>query len=233
MKELDLRSIFFLLLSRLKYLILGLVLGAVLLGCYTAFLVPKKYVSHASIYIYNIAENTQASAATSSNLSASERLATTVQTAATADWALEEASKMLGERLTSAELKRYTTFTPVPDTSFLNITVSYTDPELAQQSCNVMTQIAVQAFEATGETGSTRITQYAVPAQESSPGLVKMSILGGLGGMLIVAVIVILISMLNTTVQSKEDLQKVLDIPVLGEIPSFDLSGKGGNKRGR
>ncbi len=233
MKELDLRSIFFLLLSKIKYLILGLVLGAVLLGCYTTFLVPKKYISHASIYIYNIAENTQASAATSSNLSASERLATTVQTAATADWALEEASKLLGDRLSASQLKRYTTFTPVPDTSFLNISVSCLDPELAQQGCNVMTQIAVRAFEATGETGSTRITQHAVPAVENSPGLVKMCVLGGLGGLLVVAVIIILISLLNTTVQSKEDLQKILDVPVLGEIPSFDISGKGGNKRGR
>ncbi len=233
MKELDLRAVFFLLLSKVKYLIFGVVIGAILLGCYTSFLVPKKYVSHASIYIYNIAENTQASAATSSNLSASERLATTVQTAATADWALEEASRLLNDRLTAAQLKRYTTFTPVPDTSFLNISVSCTDPELAQQGCNVMTQIAVQAFEATGETGSTRITQVAVPAKESSPSVVKMCILGGLAGFLLVAVIIILISMLNTTVQGKEDIQKILEIPVLGEIPSFDLSGKGGKKRDR
>ncbi len=233
MKELDLQSVFFLLLSKVKYLILGLVLGAVLLGCYTTFLVPKKYVSRSSIYIYNIAENTQASAATSSNLSASERLATTVQTAATADWALEEAALLLDNQLSAAQLKRYTTFTPVPDTSFLNITVTCTDPELAQRSCNVMTQIAVKAFQETGETGSTKITQIAVPAVESSPGLVKMCILGGFGGLLIVAAIIILLSMLNTTVQSKEDLQKMIDVPVLGEIPSFDLSGKGGNARGR
>ena len=233
MKELDLQSIFFLLLSKLKYLILGMVLGAVLLGCYTTFLVPKKYISHASIYIYNIAENTQASAATSGNLSASERLATTVQTAATADWALEEASNLLENRLSAAQLKRYTTFTPVPDTSFLNVSVSCTDPELAQQSCNVMTQIAVRAFEATGETGSTRITQYAVPAKDNSPALVKVCVLGALAGLLIVAVIIIFVSLLNTTVQGKEDIQKMLNVPILGEIPSFDIVGKGGNKRGR
>ncbi len=233
MKELDLRAVFFLLLSKIKYLIIGLVIGAVVLGCYTSFFVPKKYVSHASIYIYNIAEDTQASAATSSNLSASERLATTVQTAATADWALEEASQLLNKRLTASQLKRYTTFTPVPDTSFLNISVTCTDPELAQQGCDAMTRIAVQAFEATGETGSTRITQVAVPARENSPSIFKMCILGGLAGFLLVAVVIVLLSMLNTTVQSKEDIQKALDIPVLGEIPSFDLTGKGGKKRGR
>lgn len=232
MQELDLRSILYLLLTRIKWIILGFVAGALLLGGYSALLLPEQYTSSAMLYVYNMSNKGESQTATTGNLTAAEQLTKTIRAATTADWALNRASEELGDRLSAKELGQITSFSSVEETAFLSISVTYTDALLAQQACDVMAQTAVDAFAATGETGSAKVYQPAVTAQKTSPNVAKHAVLGAFVGVVIAVAVILLNFMMNTTVRDKVDLQRRLNVPVLGEIPSFDLATKGGRKHG-
>ncbi len=231
MQELDLRAILFLLLTRIKWIVLSVVVGAVLLGAYANFAMPDKYTSFAMLYMTNLDEETNAAAATASNLTASERLVKTVQTATTAPWALATASSQLGGELSSGQLGSCISFSSVEETSFLKISFTHTDPDLAKRACDVIANTAVTAFTATGETGKASVYQRAVTSTKTSPNVPRMVILGAALGLVIAAAVIILLSLLNNTVRDKEDIQHRLNVPVLGEIPSFEFVAKGGKRK--
>ncbi len=230
MQELDLREILYLLLAKIKWIILGFVAGAVLLGVYASVFVPELYTSSAMMYISNISEDVEANAATSSNLTAAERLVTTVKTATTAKWALDSAAGKMGGRMTAGELGGAVSFAAVKDTSFLRVSVTHTDPKLAQEACDVMLVVAVEAFTATGETGKATVFQTATAAGQTSPNVKRSAAIGAVVGAIVAVAIILLCKMFDNTVRDKENLQRRLNVPVLGEIPSFELAAKGGKK---
>lgn len=231
MQELDLRSIFFLLLVRIKWIVLSIVIGGFLFGSYAMFLVPEKYTSTAMLYMTNLDKENNLLVATSSNLSASERLVKTVKAATTAPWVLAEASERLDGALSSGALSSTISFAPVEDTSFLKISVTHTDPLLAQRACDVVADTAVIAFAATGETGEARVYQPAVKATKTPKNTFRFMLIGAALGALIPAVIIILSNILSITVYDKDDIQRRLNVPILGEIPSFKLATKGGKRK--
>ncbi len=231
MQELDLRSVFFCLLSRIKWIILATVVGALLFGLYAAVALPEKYTSSAMLYMTNLGDEADIQAATNSNLSASERLVKTVQTATTAPWALKEASDRLGGALTPGALSSTLNFSLVEETSFLRLSVTYTDPELARRACDVIAETAVIAFEATGETGNARVYQTAVKASKTSPNVPRLTMLGAAFGFLVAVIIIVVSSTLSVTVCDKDDVQRRLNVAVLGEIPSFKVATKGGKRK--
>ena len=182
------------------------------------------------MYMTNLDEEANTQAATSSNLSASERLVKTVHMATTAPWALKEASTRLGGALTPSQLSSILNFSPVEQTSFLKLSVTHVDPELAQRACDAVAETAVIAFTATGETGNARVYQTAVEATKTSPNVPRLVMLGALLGLLLSVGVILLSMFFSTTVCDKDDVQRRLSVPVLGEIPSFKVVTKGGKR---
>ena len=230
MREMDFRAIVYLLLSRIKWIILCLVVGALLLGSYTALFLPEEFTSTAMIYVVNQEDTTNTDTATSGNLTASERLVKTVRAATTANWALNQASAKMDRKISAGALGRNTVFSTVAGTSFLKISVTYTDAALARQACNVMAQTSIDAFAATGEKGSARLFQEATIAVKTAPNTTQNTLLGAVAGAAIAVVVILLSAILNNTVRDKEELADRIDVPILGEIPSFELAAKGGRK---
>lgn len=233
MQELDLRSILYLLLAKIKWIVLGLVVGALLFCCFTALFVPVKYTSKALVYVSNASADHVSDETTTSSLAAAERLVKTLRVASTTEFSLQNASQRLNGQITPKELLKAVAFSGIEETSILQVSVTHTDPVLAQEACFVMAETAVSSFSSTGEIGEAHVMDgAATKAVKTSPNVGKNTVLGALIGSLLVIVVVVLQALLNNTIRDKEDLQSRIDIPVLGEIPSFDLAVKGGRKHG-
>lgn len=232
MQELDLRSIFYLLLARVKWLIVALAAGAILFGGYTVLFMEDQYTSYAQVYVRNVAEDYSANAATSSNLSASERLAKTIQVGITSNTNLREVVGKLNGKMTASQLRSSVQFSQTKETSFLKIMVTCPDPALAQEACQLMAKASEEVFTATGEPAVATVYEDAQKAVKTGPGTVKNAVIGGLAGLVIAVAMVFLHVLFDNTVRDKDDLRAHLDVPILGEIPSFDLAGKGGKKHG-
>ena len=230
MQDLDLRSLFFLLLTRIKWIILAVAVGMIAFGSYAKFILPEEYTSSAMLYMINLEEDANTQVATNGNLVASERLVKTVRTATTAPWALQEASDRLNGALSPSTLSSLITFSLVEETSFLRLSVTYTDPKLTRLACDAVAETAVVAFAATGEAGNARVYQPAVTASKTSPNVLRFVLMGATFGFVVAVVVIVASTIFSTTVYDKDDIQRRLNVAVLGEIPSFKPKTKGGNR---
>jgi capsular polysaccharide biosynthesis protein len=77
------------------------------------------------------------------------------------------------------------------------------------------------------EGSSTKIIDYAkVPSYPSSPNLKQNCLLGALAGILIAVIYVTLRVLLDVRIKTDEDLTAMFDVPVLGQIPDFNVVQK-------
>lgn len=230
MQELDIRDVFRLLLARIHWLIIATVLGAVLLGGYAALFLPEQYTSTAMVYISNVRPDYDANATTSSNLTSAEKLGKIIRVAAMTETSLQNASLRLDGKLSVGALRGSVAFAQIEETPFMQVAVTNTDPALAREACQVMAEVTVDAFTRTGEVGKAIVFNDAIPASKTSPNVPRNVLIGALAGLVTAITVVALQLFLNSTIRDRADLRTRMDVPVLGEIPSFDLATKGGKK---
>ncbi len=230
MQELDLHLVFTLLLAKIKWIIISVAAGVLLFASYAYFFVADTYTSSVLVYVRNVATGTQANSATASNLSASEYLANTYAVAIKTEPVLNEASAELRGVLTAKELSDSVSVSSVKETSFLKISVEHGDPQTAQLVCSTIAKVSATSFDEIGEVGSAKVVGDASKAVKTAPNVPRSAILGAILGLALSAFVIILREMLNNTVRDKTTLQTKFDVPVLGEIPSFDPAKQ---RRGR
>ena len=106
------------------------------------------------------------------------------------------------------------------DTRIMYITVTHTDPALAQRIANAVRDAAAQHALAVMDIEAVNVAELAdLPTQKKAPSIAKYTVLGGLlGGFLSVAVLAVLF-LLDDTIKTPQDLEKYLGITTLGTIP--------------
>ena len=70
-------------------------------------------------------------------------------------------------------------------------------------------------------------------ASKTAPTAVKSAIIGALLGLVLTVGVILIRQFTNNTIRDKYDLVAHLDVPVLGEIPSFEFAKKKTAKGGR
>ena len=107
-QEINLAEIFFLLLSKIKFIILLTVLAGGALFCYSKFWLPLKYTSSVSIFVKNSNQN-DSQTATASDLTAAKSLASTYIVILDDDVVYDRVSEMLIEAYGSDQMSRFFT----------------------------------------------------------------------------------------------------------------------------
>ena len=73
------------------------------------------------------------------------------------------------------------------------------------------------------EGSSAKIIDFAkVPENPASPNATKNAVVGALVGLILAAILVFLEMVLDTRIQSQEDLMRISQIPMLGSIPNMN-----------
>lgn len=231
MQEINLKSLCLLLLSKLKWIVVSVAVGVLLFGSYAYLFVPDQYASSVMVYIRNMYAGSEVNSATAGNLSASEYLVGTVQVMIKTDLVINKTVEQLDGQMTAGELKGAISTSIVQDTPMLKITVQHGNAELAREACAAIASTSAEAFTEL-EASSAYVVGAPTNPVRTSPNIMKNALIGGLLGGVLVVVIVLVRHFMDDTIHNKRDLQMHLDVPVLGEIPSFDLAVSR-KKRGR
>lgn len=125
--------------------------------------------------------------------------------------------------LTVPAVKGALTVTPVSDTQILQIKYQNKSPEVAKEILeNVTNEFVVLAKELVPNGNVRVIEAVQLPENPVAPNK-KMNIaIAFLLGLMVSVGVVFLLEYLDNTFKSKENLEKELDIPVIGLIPSFE-----------
>ena len=233
MQEMDIRLIFGVLLARIKWIVASVAVGILLFSSYAYFFVPEQYTSSALLYVRNMASDTEANSATVSNLSAAEYLANTYAVVMKTEPVLNKAYTRLNGELSMGELKGMISSSLMENTTLLKVSAKHSDPKTAQRACSAMAYAIADTFPTvTGEVTSAKVVEDATAAVQTAPNVLRNGLIGALVGLVLSVAVILLREFLDNTVRDKDTLQMQMDVPVLGEIPSFtpNHSRKGGKR---
>lgn len=212
------------LIKKLHWLLLVGVLCALLAFVIVRFFVTPTYESRVSFYVYNTSDTTVHSGTINNNdLQAAESLATTYSKILSSNTVRSAVLDALDEpALTRKDLNRMVDVSVIPDTQLLEVVVTSTD---AEQACDIADAYAnaapTEIIRITKAGGVEVVDQPEVATEKASPRTVFDTAAGMIIGMIAAAVYVILKMLSDRTIYLPEDLESMLGITVLGQIPEI------------
>ena len=200
--EIDLREIAGLLLRKLKILILFLILGGLIAGSVTRFLITPQYTGTSMIFIL-----TKTTSVTSlADIQLGSELTTDFVMLATSRPTLERVIDELDLTEEPKDLQEMITVSNPADTRILQIDVSNPDPQLAADISNALADATADAVADIMSTDRPSIVEEAVvPEAPSSPSLMKNAMLGAMAGLFLAMAIVILRFLMDDTIKTEDD----------------------------
>ncbi len=216
--EIDLKEVFYLLLSHWKSIFLAMLIGAAIFGAYHTFLLKPSYQADASIYI-----TSTDSMISFSDLQLSAALTDDYANIIKSRTVLNRVIDELDLNLNYKQLGALISVENPDSTHIVDIKVTCDDPELSRNITNSLMNISVdQIYQVIGS-GEPTVIDYAMAeaVQDVTPGLKKYLMLGALLGALIVCAIVVLRMLTDTTLKTVDDIDRDLHLPVLAAVPYY------------
>ena len=117
----------------------------------------------------------------------------------------------------------------------LIITALQPDPALAKKVVDTLSEISSEYIAEKMEVTAPKIIEEGeIPITQSSPSLLRNTAIGGMLGILAAVFLICVAVILNDSIQSEDDIERYLQLPVLAVVP--DKSGaskKSTNKKKR
>ena len=221
-QTIDLVELFFFLLSKLHYIVLGMVLGGVLLGFYASSRVVPIYTATSKLFIRG-----QTGMSIISDLQIGTVLTLDYQEVFKTWEVHEMVNEQLGTNFSYSKLQSMLTVTNPEDTRVMYITIRDTDAQRAADIANAYGTAAKRFITETMFTDEPSTFSVAlVPSTASSISVTNYIIRGILVGTVLAGGILVLVFLLDNRPKSPEDIMRCANIPTLAVIPMHpELSG--------
>ena len=234
MDELNLKDIFNIFWTKKFEIILIIAIAIVIGFIYSYVLVKPEYKSTTSILL---AKSNTAQAddgtITSSEITLNQNLVATYSDLIKTDKVLTQVINNLQINKTVEELQKNIQVSAKKDTEIIEISVTDADNEMARRIANEAAQVFItQIAQEYYNMDNVYVVDEAIA--ESAPYNInhtKDLVIFVAAGFVIACIYVLIANMLDTTVKSKEDIEKKLGLTVLTSIPMCDFKkAKGGKK---
>ena len=223
--EIDLIEILYALKKKALIILAALLAGALIAGVYTKLMITPLYSATSTVLVIS-KETTLTSIA---DLQFGSQLTKDYSMLITSRSVLEEVLDNLGLDMGYGALKG-NVFTNNPsEPRILQITVTNPDPQLAKELADELAAVSSEYIGDKMEVVPPKIIEKAeVPAAQSSPSMSRNVMLGALAGLVLSAGVVILMTVMNDSIRSEDDIERYLNIPALASIPDRKdyISGK-------
>lgn len=230
--EIDLGEIFHVLLGRLGIIILsGIVLGLISIVGTMLFIDPQ-YESTTKIVVLSKQDN---NTLTNQDMQTSTLLTKDYAELIKSRTVTEGVIAELNLDLEHKELLEKISVENQTDTRIVAISVRDEDPYMASQIANAIRDVASVHIQEVMDVDAVNVVETAnIPNESASPSLVKNGILGGVLGVVLSVIIILAVYLSNDTVKTPEDVERYLQLSVLGNIPLMDKEKKSKKqKRGK
>ena len=227
-KTIDLVELFYYLLSKLHFIILGMVVGALLLGSYASSRAVPIYTATSKLYIMG---------QTGTNIIADLQIGSVLTMDYQEVFKTWEVHQMVNEQLGLnygySQLQGMLSVENPEDTRVLYITIRDTDAQRAADIDNAYAAAAKKFITQTMDTDEPSTFSIAlVPSVAGGTSITGYIIRGILLGTVLAGGILVLIFLLDNRPKSPEDIMRYANIPTLAVIPKHpELSGDKQHRR--
>ena len=194
----------------------------------TKFLITPMYSSSATMLVVT-KETTLSSLA---DLQLGSQLTNDYEILISSRPVLQEAIEELGLEISYKRLRSMITISNPNDSRMLIISTLQADPELAKNVVDTVAEISSEYIAEKMEVTAPKIIEEGeVPIFQSSPNLLRNTAIGGMLGILAAVFLICVAVILNDSIQTEDDIERYLQLPVLAVVP--DKSGSSRKSAGR
>ena len=220
--EIDVVQMLKVLWKRKLFIALAAIVTGAIAFAYSSFVVKPEYTSTTRIYVVN-RNQADKPGLTNQDLQAGSYLVKDYREIILSQDVLEKVATNLKLDIPAKTLASKVQVTVPADTRIVSISVKDKQPEEASRIANSLREVAAEKIIAVTRVSDVTTLEEARPATTpSSPNVRRNTLLGFLGGAVVTVITVLLIELLDTRVKRPEDVEDVLQIPLLGVVPDLD-----------
>lgn len=217
----SIEEIFEALKKRWKMIALITILATVVSGVLSFFVINPVYEASTKVFIGK--EENSEEGYNSSDIQMYQKLLKTYAQAIKTRDLLDAAIKETKYDLTVGQVSSGLTVTPVTDTQILEIKYQSLDPKEAEVILKSISNEFIKISKELVPNGNVRVIETVeMPENPISPNKVMNIAIAFLLGLMVSVGLVFLLEYMDNTYKTKEQLEKELEIPVLGIIPTID-----------
>lgn len=215
--EINLQDLFFFLKRKLWLIVLITIIFAAAAFAVSGFIITPMYTASTRIYVLNRSNETTIAY---SDLQISSQFVTDYQELITGRNVTGIVISKMGLDMTDGQLKKKIEVTSPANTRIIHITVESKDPKEAAEIANCVREVATEQIQSIMDAESVRLVYAAeVPQEASSPSVVKYTAIGSVLGLFLILAILIVKHLSDCTIRSEEDVERYLELGVLGTVP--------------
>ena len=217
--EIDLVEVFFTLVHSWRALILGALFGAVLLAAVHVFFIKPSFEASTELYI-----TSNDSMISLQDLQIGTQVAEDYRQIIKSRFVLNQVIEAMQLDMSYDRLNSMVTVTNPNNTHIIKTAVRSGDLALSRDIANELLSISIERIYQVVGTNEPSVIDYseANAVEDVSISFRKFVLIGALVGLLLVAVIVIIRMVMNSTIRTEDDVEKYLGMTVLAAIPYFD-----------
>lgn len=139
------------------------------------------------------------------------------------DKVLSQVEEKLGINSNTKDLTKMINVSAKADTDIINISVTDTSPQFAQEVANTLVDVFQQEVTNIMKMNNVQVIDYAqVPERPVSPNVMLNTAVAALIGLILGIIIAVLRYILDDTVKDVDNITEIMDVPVIGSIPKFN-----------
>jgi capsular polysaccharide biosynthesis protein len=217
-EEIDLLELLNLLRQNVLWIVGAALIAAVLCLAVCKFCLTPRYEASIELIVNSRQDNT--AAITNDNITSAKSLTSAYAIVIKSNIVLDEVIETLGLDMTCDQLANTISVESVDSTQIMEVTVENEDPQIAGEIVQTIAEIAPDRIVDLVEAGSCKIvSKVAINTSPVFPSTKKFVLIAALAGACLVSAALILQHLLHNYIEDDDDVQRELNIPVLGLLP--------------
>ena len=170
--------------------------------------------------IVNVQSNENQSMLTSDQIYAGEKLGVVYGEIIKSRAVLNPVIERLNLDISTEQLAKMISISQVEDTHIMTLSVTDTDPDRAKDIANTIPGVFTEEVKRTIKANGVEVIDPSLDGEPIPSNILKKVLIAGVLGVMIGIFVIYLIDFLDNKVKTPQDMEKYLNIPVLGVIPN-------------
>ena len=219
-ETIDLREYFSIIKKRFWIIALITVVAMVVSGVISFFMLSPVYESKSTL-IVNTEKNEETQMITGDQFTVTQKLAVTYGEIIKSRAVLESVISNLKLDSEYEDLVEKITVSPVKDTQIISISVQDTNPKKARDIANEIPKVFEKEVKRITKANDIQVIDKAIlPQNPIKPNKMMNVAIAAVLGMMIGLFVVFVLEYLDNKIKTPQDVEKHLDLPILGVIPN-------------
>ena len=227
-ETIDLKEYFYIIKKRAWIIALITVTAMIASGIISFFLLSPVYETKTTL-IVNTEQVNETNTITGDQLNVTQKLTLTYGEIIKSRTVIDEVIQALNLNMEYGEVSKMITVSPVKDTQIIAITVQDTNPQRAADIANTIPRVFTKEVKRITKANSVEVIDKAVVAENPiKPNKIMNIAIAGVLGVMIGLFIIFVLEYMDNKIKTPQDIEKYIELPILGVIPNENISKKGG-----